>query len=207
MKLKFKKLHPNAQLPVYGTEDAAGMDFHACLDEPLVLHPGEAASIPTGLAMELPKGTEAQIRGRSGLAFKHAIFSYNGTIDADYRGEIRGLLINHSKVPFTIYPGMRIAQMVVYASYVKCRPEWTTELGETERGEKGFGSTGLSGDPSDWVNGTEQIDPTPNHAFAHMPLPSDDNPGYVRYTPEMGDAPVDQDVVKDQLKKWGEGKR
>lgn len=142
MQLKFKKLHENAQLPVHATDEAAGMDLYACLDEPVTLHPGEAAAVPTGLAMELPRGMEAQIRGRSGLAFKHAIFSYNGTIDSDYRGEIKGLLINHSRVPFVIEPGMRICQMVVNASYVKCRPEFVEDLNETERGDNGFGSTG-----------------------------------------------------------------
>lgn len=127
MLIKFKKLHENAQLPVHATEDAAGLDLYACLDEPVTLHPGEAAAIPAGIAMELPKGMEAQIRGRSGLAFKHAIFSYNGTIDADYRGEIKGLLINHSQVPFVIEPNMRICQMVINAAYVKCRPEWASK--------------------------------------------------------------------------------
>lgn len=142
MQLKFKKLNDKAQLPVYATKEAAGMDLYACLDEPVTLRPGEAAAVPTGLAMELPPGMEAQIRGRSGLAFKHAVFSYNGTIDSDYRGEIKVLLINHSRVPFVIEPGMRICQMVVNASYVKCRPEFSEELNETERGENGFGSTG-----------------------------------------------------------------
>ncbi len=142
MQLKFKKLHPSAQLPIYGTREAAGMDLYACLDEAVVLQPGEAAAVPTGLAVELPLGMEAQIRGRSGLAFKHAIFSFNGTIDSDYRGEIKGLLINHSRVPFVIEPGMRICQMVINASYVMCRPEFVEEINETERGEKGFGSTG-----------------------------------------------------------------
>ncbi len=143
MKLKFKKLHPNAILPVYASKEAAGMDLHACLDEPIVLQAGEAAAIPIGLSMELPRGMEAQIRGRSGLAFKQAIFSYNGTIDSDYRGELKGLLINHSQAPFEIYPGMRICQMVINAAVVHAVPEWGNELGETERGECGFGSTGL----------------------------------------------------------------
>lgn len=142
MLIKFKKLHENAQLPVHATEDAAGLDLYACLDEPVTLHPGEAAAVPTGLAMELPHGMEAQIRGRSGLAFKHAVIAFNGTIDYGYRGELKCLLINHSRVPFVIEPNMRICQMVINAAYVKCRPEWAEELEETKRGESGFGSTG-----------------------------------------------------------------
>lgn len=143
MILRFKKLHERAQLPVYATSGAAGMDLHTCLDAPVTLMPGEAGVFPTGVAVELEPQYEATIRGRSGLAFKHAIFAHVGTLDSDFRGEIKVLLINHSKVPFTIEPDMRIAQMVVNAVVVPCRPRWVDELGQTERGEGGFGSTGL----------------------------------------------------------------
>lgn len=144
MKLKFKRMNKNAQLPVYATKQSSGMDLHACWPGEIIIESGEVASIPTGLAVELPDGYEAQIRGRSGLAFKKAIFSFNGTIDSDYRGEIKVLLINHSKVPFVIEPGDRIGQMVVNAAIVRTRPEFVDEIDDTERGEGGFGSTGTS---------------------------------------------------------------
>ncbi len=214
MQLKFKKLHPYAKLPVHATEDAAGLDIHACLDESVVLHPGEAAAIPTGLAMELPKGMEAQIRGRSGLAFKHAIFSYNGTIDADYRGEIKGLLINHSRVPFTITPGMRICQMVVNESYVKCQPKFVEELNETERGEGGFGSTGYGqADDALYLIGSEEDDEgdlteeSLNEALKEISGIKKDreevikqsSSGQTRYAPAMGDNPPTKEQTMANL--------
>lgn len=130
-------------LPAYQTEHAAGMDICAHLQEPILLNPGQRALIPSGLFIEIPVGYEVQIRPRSGLAFKHGITVLNspGTIDADYRGEVKVLLINHGSEAFEIKTGERIAQMVL------CRHEtiaWTlvTELGETSRGEGGYGSTG-----------------------------------------------------------------
>ncbi len=145
MRLKFKKLDPNAVLPVYATEGSWGMDICACLPLPITLQGGEAAKIPTGIAVELPDNMEAQIRPRSGLAAKHAVTVLNspGTIDADFRGQIQVLLINHSHAPFTITNGMRIAQMVVSTAVVKCWPEFVEDIDETVRGEGGFGSTGL----------------------------------------------------------------
>jgi dUTP pyrophosphatase len=105
----------NNPLPQYQTSQSAGMDLHANLSETIMLHPGERKLIPTGLFMELPEGYEAQVRPRSGLALKHGITVLNspGTIDADYRGEIQVLLINHSQVDFIINHGERIAQMVI----------------------------------------------------------------------------------------------
>ncbi|PCJ02832.1 MAG: dUTP diphosphatase [Alphaproteobacteria bacterium] len=132
------------KLPTYATTQSAGMDLTAALDEALELDSGDRALIPTGLSIALPQGFEAQIRPRSGLAINHGVTVLNspGTIDADYRGEIKVILINHGKEPFTIQRGMRIAQMVV-ERYTHVNWKTVSELSdETERGEGGFGSTG-----------------------------------------------------------------
>ena len=131
-------------LPAYETEHAAGMDLRASVTVPQTLQPGERALIPTGLRIALPEGYEAQIRPRSGLALKHGISLLNtpGTIDADYRGEVKVLLINHGPVPFVIETGVRIAQLVV-AAYAAPTIVETESLDETERGAGGFGSTGV----------------------------------------------------------------
>ncbi|MBQ9476154.1 MAG: dUTP diphosphatase [Bacteroidales bacterium] len=130
-------------LPQYATALSAGMDLKANLEEPVTLGSLERAMIPTGLFIELPAGFEAQIRPRSGLAAKHGISVANspGTIDADYRGEIKVILVNLSREPFVINPGERIAQMVV-ARHEKVEWKEVEELGDTERGAGGFGSTG-----------------------------------------------------------------
>lgn len=132
-------------IPQYATPQSAGMDLRADLSEPVILAPMERAMVPTGLYIELPEGYEAQIRPRSGLAAKHGISIVNapGTIDADYRGEIRVLLVNLSDEPFTVNDGERIAQMVV-AKYEKAELEQAESLDETERGAGGFGSTGTT---------------------------------------------------------------
>ena len=131
-------------LPSYSTPLSAGMDIRANLEEPITLQPGERRLIPTGLFIALPEGYEAQIRPRSGLAIKHGITVLNspGTIDADYRGEVGIILINHSDTAFVIEDGERVGQMVV-AQY--SRVEWneTETLDETERGAGGFGHTGV----------------------------------------------------------------
>lgn len=131
------------ELPTYASEHAAGMDLRAHVEEAVTLEPGDRALIPTGLAIALPPGYEAQIRPRSGLAIKHGISMVNtpGTIDADYRGEIRIIIINHGNEAFTVNRGERIAQMVVAAV---SQVEWDVveSLDETERGAGGFGSTG-----------------------------------------------------------------
>lgn len=131
-------------LPEYATEKSAGMDLKANIVEPLILGPLERAMIPTGLSIALPDGTEAQIRPRSGLAAKYGISVLNapGTIDADYRGEIKVILVNLSNDPFTINPGERIAQMVI-ARYERVEWEAVESLDETQRGAGGFGSTGI----------------------------------------------------------------
>jgi dUTP pyrophosphatase len=131
-------------LPAYETAHAAGMDLRADLDEPVYLKPMERRLIPTGLFIELPEGFEAQIRPRSGLAFKHGIGIVNspGTIDADYRGEIKVLLINLSEQVFEINTGERIAQMVI-ARHEKASWEQVEELSETLRGAGGYGHTGI----------------------------------------------------------------
>lgn len=133
-------------LPFYATDQSAGMDLLAAVTEPKVLPPGECTLVPTGIAIALPQGLEAQIRSRSGLALKQGVCVLNapGTIDADYRGEIGIILINLGKEPFTITRGMRVAQMVV-TSYQTV--EWTVAdcLPTTRRGSGGFGSTGHEG--------------------------------------------------------------
>lgn len=143
MKIKIvnRSKHP---LPHYETALSAGMDLRANLDAPIELKPLQRKLIPTGMFIELPEGLEAQIRPRSGLAFKHGITVLNtpGTIDADYRGEIGVLLVNLSDNPFTVNDGERVAQMVV-AKHERVLWEPTESLGETIRGEGGFGHTGV----------------------------------------------------------------
>lgn len=130
--------------PYYATELSAGMDLHAANEEEFLLRPLQRALIPTGLFIELPAGYEAQIRPRSGLAYRHGITVLNspGTIDADYRGEIKVLLVNLGSEPFMIQKGERIAQMVV-AKHERVAFAKAEVLGETERGAGGFGHTGL----------------------------------------------------------------
>ena len=132
------------QLPAYATELSAGMDLRANIDESITLNPMERRSIPAGLYMALPAGYEAQVRPRSGLALKHGITVLNspGTIDADYRGEIGVLLVNLSNEPFVITEGERIAQMVI-ARHEQGQFEVVDELDQTERGEGGYGHTGV----------------------------------------------------------------
>jgi len=132
--------------PSYETKDSAGMDLPAALGEgeTLVLKPGQQAMVPTGFAMALPSDFEAQVRPRSGLAAKHGVTVLNtpGTIDADYRGEVKVILINHGSDAFTIERGMRIAQMVI-APVTQAQWQEVSTLDETLRGEGGFGSTGV----------------------------------------------------------------
>ena len=132
------------QLPAYATELSAGMDLRANIDKSITLNPMERRIIPTGLYIALPPGYEAQVRPRSGLAFKHGITVLNspGTIDADYRGEIGVLLVNLSNEPFVITEGERIAQMVI-ARHEQGQFEVVDELDQTERGEGGYGHTGV----------------------------------------------------------------
>lgn len=144
--VQFKRLPGNEDLllPRKMTEAAAGFDLQAAVDEPTVLNPGERKLIPTGFAMAMPQTLEAQIRPRSGLAYKHGITVLNspGTIDADYRGEVKVLLINHGSEPFTIERGERIAQMVIQLVPHIYILE-VDELSDTDRGAGGFGHTGV----------------------------------------------------------------
>jgi len=132
------------QLPAYATPQSAGMDLRANIEEPIVLHPMERRLIPTGLHIALPEGYEAQVRPRSGLALKHGLTVLNspGTIDADYRGEVGVLLINLSQEDFVINDGERIAQMVI-AKHEQADFVMVEELDQTERGEGGYGHTGV----------------------------------------------------------------
>jgi len=138
-----QKLRPDAVVPRYMTAGAAGLDLCAALDEDIVIAPGQRAVVATGLAIALPAGHEAQLRPRSGLARSHGITLVNspGTVDADFRGEVAVLVINHGAEPVTITPGMRIAQMVI-APVVQAEVVEVEALDETARGSGGFGSTG-----------------------------------------------------------------
>ena len=143
---QFQKLPHAAGLPLpsYETADSAGMDLRAAVDQPVELKPGKRMLVPTGLKMAIPRGYEAQIRPRSGMAYKHGITMLNtpGTIDSDYRGEVKVLAVNLGEESYTINHGDRIAQMVIAPV---CRAEITEaeSLEETARGEGGFGSTGV----------------------------------------------------------------
>ncbi len=143
--IRIKKLHPQAIVPKYMTELAAGLDVCATPEQPICLEPGQRCLVPTGLAMAIPAGYEVQVRPRSGLAIKHGISLVNspGTIDADYRGEIGVIMINHGQEAFVINPGERIAQLVV-AQVCQAELVEVDELCETARGAGGFGHTGKS---------------------------------------------------------------
>jgi dUTP pyrophosphatase len=141
MTLKVRRLTPNAILPAYAHPGDAGLDLCASAD--LDIPPGEVRLVPTGIAIELPPDTEAQVRPRSGLALKHAVSVLNtpGTIDEGYRGEVGVILINHGRLPFRVTAGMRIAQLVIQRRWPVEVVE-TTDLSDTRRGSGGFGSTG-----------------------------------------------------------------
>ena len=133
----------NNDLPAFATPSSAGMDLRAFLESDIVIAPGERALVPTGLHMALPVGYEAQVRPRSGLAYKHGVTVLNspGTIDADYRGDVGVILINHGASDFVVQSGDRIAQLVV-AQYASFTWDAVTDLSDTARGEGGFGHTG-----------------------------------------------------------------
>jgi dUTP pyrophosphatase len=145
--LRVYRMRADAVVPRYKTSGAAGLDLAACLDAPLVIAPGGTARVPTGLRIALPTGHEGQVRPRSGLAARHGITVLNapGTIDEDYRGQVQVLLVNHGTEPFTIESGDRIAQLIVAPiNQVEIEPvDDVAALGGTERGDGGFGSTGV----------------------------------------------------------------
>ena len=143
LELKIEKLPHCKELPTYQTEGAAGMDIRAAIEEPITLGSLERTLIPTGFKIELPHGYEAQIRPRSGMAIKHGLTMINspGTIDEDYRGEVKIAVVNISNEAYTIQPDERIAQMVI-ARYEKAEWRMVETLDETERGAGGFGHTG-----------------------------------------------------------------
>ena len=143
VKVLFKRLNQKAKLPSYKTSGSSGMDLMACVDEPIIIKPNESKLIPTGIAIAIPEDTEVQIRPRSGLAAKSSISVLNtpGTIDSDYRGELKIILFNHGKEDFIINNGDRIAQMVL-VPIVKMEFEEVDSLPNTVRGQGGFGSTG-----------------------------------------------------------------
>jgi len=142
--LRFLRLSDGVDLPSYQSDHAAGMDLHAAITAPMTLQPGDIALVPCGFAMAVPVGYEAQVRPRSGLASKFGISMPNapGTIDADYRGEVKVPLINLGREPFTVEHNMRIAQMVI-APVARCDVQIVDTLDNTTRGDNGFGSTGI----------------------------------------------------------------
>jgi dUTP pyrophosphatase len=141
--MRVTKLNDGATIPARATAGAAGLDLCACLEEPLTLAPAARALVPTGLAIALPAGHEGQVRPRSGLAAKHGVTVLNapGTIDEDYRGEVKVILVNLGAEPFVVSHGDRIAQLVV-VPVTRVEPELVASLEETPRGSGGFGSTG-----------------------------------------------------------------
>jgi dUTP pyrophosphatase len=143
MKMKIMKVRDGAILPAYQTTGAAGFDFHAAIEAPMTLKPGQHRAFPTGLSVEIPEGFELQIRPRSGLAYKYGVTMLNGvgTIDSDFRGEMKVLMVNWGDRDFVVEPAMRIAQGVV-ARYEKVDWVETYELEKTTRGVGGLGSTG-----------------------------------------------------------------
>lgn len=148
IKVKISRVTPESSdlpLPAYATEGSAGMDVYAAVAAETIIPAGETMLIPTGCSIELPEGFEAQVRPRSGLAIKHQIGILNspGTIDSDYRGEIKIILTNFGKAPFSIRRGDRIAQLVVHR-YARVEWEEVATLAETNRGDGGFGHTGIS---------------------------------------------------------------
>ena len=145
IEVKIIRCRAQARLPRYMTEQAAGMDLYAVLDGDLVLSPGRRVMVPTGIAIALPLGYEAQVRPRSGLALKHGVTLVNspGTIDADYRGEISVIMINHGDTDFIISDGERIAQMIV-APVSRCNWNLVENLEDSKRGSGGFGHTGAN---------------------------------------------------------------
>ena len=145
VEIKVKKLHPQAVVPAYMTEHAAGMDLCTVIDAPVILVPGERTLLPTGLAMEIPPGYEGQVRPRSGLALKKGLALVNspGTIDADYRGEIGVIIINHGHEPVEFLPGDRIAQLII-APVTQATIVEKAELNGSVRSSGGFGHTGVN---------------------------------------------------------------
>ena len=141
--IRVKKLHPNAILPTYGSADAVGADLYACLEETVIIQPGEVYWVPTGIALEVPKGCAGLVYARSGLGVKRGLAPANmvGVIDSDYRGQIHVVLLNHGKTEQTIQHGERIAQFLITPVLTPVYEE-AEELSDTDRGAGGFGSTG-----------------------------------------------------------------
>ncbi len=141
--IRVKKLRPNALLPAYGSAEAAGADLYACLDQPVTIQPGETTWIPTGIALEVPKGCAGLVYARSSMGTKRGLAPANkvGVIDSDYRGEIRVVLLNHGKQPQVVEHGERVAQFVITPVLTPVYEE-AEELSDTHRGSGGFGSTG-----------------------------------------------------------------
>lgn len=141
--VRVKKLHPHAVLPTYGSAEAAGADLYACLEEAVTIAPGEVYWVPTGIALEVPKGCAGLVYARSSMGAKRGLAPANkvGVVDSDYRGEVKVVLLNHSNQPQTLQPGERVAQFVI-TPVLQPMYEEVEELTDTDRGQGGFGSTG-----------------------------------------------------------------
>ncbi|MDR1333252.1 MAG: dUTP diphosphatase [Holosporales bacterium] len=144
MQLKFTKINPGAIVPKYGTDFSAGLDMSACTDHDIAVAPGCTATIMTGIALEIPEGYFGMLCPRSGIAAKFGVTLLNspGIIDSDYRGEVRAILINHSRTPFIVSHGMRVAQLII-CPFKMAALEESENISESVRGNRGFGSTGL----------------------------------------------------------------
>ena len=142
-KIRVKKLNPKAILPTYGSAEAAGADLYACLEEAVTIQPGEIFWVPTGIALEVPKGCAGLVYARSSMGAKRGLAPANkvGVVDSDYRGEIKVVLLNHSNQPQTLLPGERVAQFVI-TPVLQPVYEEVEDLSDTDRGAGGFGSTG-----------------------------------------------------------------
>ena len=143
MKIRVKKLHPNAVVPTYGSQEAAGADLYACLEEAVTIAPGEIFWVPTGIALEVPNGCAGLVYARSSMGAKRGLAPANkvGVVDSDYRGEIKVVLLNHSTQSQVLQPGERVAQFVI-TPVLQPDYEEVEELTDTDRGSGGFGSTG-----------------------------------------------------------------
>ena len=141
--IRVKKVHPNAKIPTYGSVEAAGADLYACLDTAVEIQPGEVFWVPTGIALEVPKGCAGLIYARSSLGAKRGLAPANkvGVVDSDYRGEVKVVLLNHSNQPQMLEPGERVAQLIITPVLTPAYEE-VEELSDTSRGAGGFGSTG-----------------------------------------------------------------
>lgn len=198
MRMKIKHVRrTDLPLPVYQSDGAAGLDLYADEGFDKVIYPGACLAIGTNVAVEIPEGYEGQIRGRSGLAFKHGVLGHVGTIDSDYRGEIKALLYNTLGSYFVVRQGDRIAQLVI-APVVRVTLEAVGELGDSARGEKGFGSTGVARQCVETSSAQGRCALAAGHSEPHTATP----PGGHRIWDANRGEPGDP--TQEQIKEWAD---